>query len=131
MESNPYEPPKSQLEEIGVKNTGMFSHLTNYSYQRTIKQAIGFYITYFILGLLIGSFVGGIAGVMSKGDPQQAGFVSGSIAAIVICISLAITVAIKKKIIKSIKTMENRGQRAIVSNLSSFEYYREFYSDFM
>lgn len=37
----------------------MFTNLTNFSLQRDLKQAIGFYIAYLLLGLLLGALVGG------------------------------------------------------------------------
>jgi MFS family permease len=36
----------------------MFSHLTDFAYQRTRKQALGFYITYALAVILLGGFVG-------------------------------------------------------------------------
>src|SRR5215208_5005662 len=83
----------------------MFSHLTDFGYQRSKKQALGLYITY-VLGLLL---LGGIAGFWSvivqqaishaAADYQQSANVGMIIAAIG---SAAITYAvIARKNLKS------------------------------
>lgn len=55
----------------------MFKDLTNFGYKRTVRQAIGFYVAYFIFGVIGGFLIGALIGVI---DPAN---VSTNVAQIV------------------------------------------------
>ena len=66
----------------------MLSHLTDFGYQRSKKQALGFYLTYALALIVIGGVVGFWAGLVqlqlnhAAMDYQQLGYVGAIIAAI-------------------------------------------------
>jgi uncharacterized membrane protein YfcA len=74
------------MRRIGVQD--MFSHLTDFGYQRTRKQALGFYITYALALLVLGGIAGFWAGLVqqylmhSTVDYQQISYVGIAIAAL-------------------------------------------------
>jgi drug/metabolite transporter (DMT)-like permease len=78
----------------------MFQHLTDFAYQRTKKQALGFYIAY--LALIIA--IGGLLGIFiqetspSQKDTSVTLYYTGSLLAILASLLLAITVAVSKRI---------------------------------
>lgn len=48
----------------------MFSHLTDFSYQRSGVQAVGFYIAYFIVFILIAALLGGFSSLLGGSEAQ-------------------------------------------------------------
>lgn len=104
MTNSPYQPPQSAIETDENKVDGMFSHLTAYGYQRSGKQAIGFYIAYLLFGLLLGMVAGGTAAVLS-GDPTQYGMMAGAVIGVVYCFFLAATILAKRNILFTVKGM--------------------------
>lgn len=66
----------------------MFSHITDFSYQRTRKQAVGFYIAYLILTVLIGGLAGGIIGVATEQSTFEQGLKVGDLTATAVVIIL-------------------------------------------
>jgi amino acid permease len=67
----------------------MFKKLTDFKYQRSSKEAVGFYIAYLIVSMLGGALLGGILGAMFPDNPFQAGVRGGTIVAVFICILLS------------------------------------------
>src|SRR3990172_1890459 len=58
----------------------MFKNLTDFTYKRNRKEAIGFYIAYFILIVLLGGLSGGIVGlIINQQDSYAVGFRVGNI----------------------------------------------------
>jgi hypothetical protein len=49
----------------------MFKKLTNFSYQRNKKEALGFYITYLISFVIVGAIVSAIIGVATNSVPTS------------------------------------------------------------
>lgn len=80
----------------------MFNNLTNFGYDRTGKEAFGFYIAYFFLAVLVGGILGGIIGVIMGGEDGdalfQAGVRVGTVFAVVISVGLSIAVVQAKNI---------------------------------
>jgi len=46
----------------------MFSHLTDFGYKRSSKEAIGFYCAYFLLFVLIAAVLGGLSSVLGGSE---------------------------------------------------------------
>lgn len=83
----------------------MFSNLTQFGVVRSARQALGFYISYFLLLSLLSLVVGIIVGMLNPDNPEQAGFIGGNISAVVLCFILAVVIASKKKLFSSFKTL--------------------------
>lgn len=78
----------------------MFANLTDLSFNRTTKQAIGFYLAYFLLIILVAGLLGAIAGIIS-GETTSAyslGLKIGNITAIIGSVGLSLLVVNKKKL---------------------------------
>jgi drug/metabolite transporter (DMT)-like permease len=78
----------------------MFQHLTDFAYQRTKKQALGFYIAYLALIIAIGGLLGIFiqATSPSQKDMSVTLYSAGSLLAILASFLLALTVAVSKRI---------------------------------
>jgi hypothetical protein len=62
----------------------MFQEIMNFSYQRSAKQAFGWYLMYFLIGLVIGLSTGYIAGIASKDFAEgfRIGTMAGQVSAV-------------------------------------------------
>jgi drug/metabolite transporter (DMT)-like permease len=78
----------------------MFQHLTDFAYQRTKKQALGFYIAYLALIIAIGGLLGIFIQATSPSQKDMSGtlYYTGSLLAILAPFLLALTVAVSKRI---------------------------------
>lgn len=56
----------------------MFKKLTDFSYKRNRKEAVGFYFAYLFLALIIGAVVGALLGTSSDVKTFQEGFEASS-----------------------------------------------------
>lgn len=63
----------------------MFRHLTDFGHQRTVVEAIGFYLVYLILGILLGALLGAVAGFVTGNVGFEGGLAIGATVAIGIC----------------------------------------------
>ena len=83
----------------------MFKNLTNFSYKRNWKEAIGFYLAYFIVGLILGGIGGALSSIQSGATTFSEGFSSGlgvgAMVAIVYCLVVAILVLAQRKLYKN------------------------------
>ena len=62
---------------------GMFQEIMNFNYQRSAKQAFGWYLMYLLIGLVIGAVCGYLAGLFVKGDEGfQVGRLAGQFSAV-------------------------------------------------
>ena len=69
----------------------MFQEIMNFAYQRTTKQAIGWYLMYFIICVVMGFAVGRIASAASSpADAVNVGLIAGQLSAIPYHIALGI-----------------------------------------
>lgn len=75
----------------------MFENLVDLSFQRTGKQAFGFYLAYLFLFALISGICGGLFGAITGHSDFATGVRVGQITAIILCLSLAIVIVIQKK----------------------------------
>ena len=78
----------------------MFQHLTDFAYQRTKKQALGFYIAYLALIMVIGGMIGIFIQATSPSQKDTGSTIHSvvSLLAILAPILLALTVAVAKRI---------------------------------
>jgi drug/metabolite transporter (DMT)-like permease len=78
----------------------MFQHLTDFAYQRTKKQALGFYLAYLALIIAIGGLLGIFIQATSPSQKDMIGTIysAGSLLAILAPFLLALTVAVSKRI---------------------------------
>ena len=83
----------------------MFKNLTNFSYKRNWKEAIGFYLAYCIVGFILGGIGGAFSGIQSGATTFGEGFSSalrvGAMIAIVYCLAIAILVLVQRKLYKN------------------------------
>jgi hypothetical protein len=83
----------------------MFAKLGNFEFERSWKQAFGFYISYTLLTVMIGSLLGAMAGSLDPDHAAQAGAKAGRIAGSIFCLALALVIASKKSLLSSFKVM--------------------------
>ncbi len=77
----------------------MFKKLTDYSYVRSTKEAVGFYIAYFFVAVLTGALAGVVSTIIFPSqDIMTLGVRVGSVIAILIVVLLAIAMLSKKKL---------------------------------
>jgi len=78
----------------------MFRHLTDFSYRRTIRDAVGFYLAYFGLIVIGGFLVGALAGVVMGGGDSvyEIAVRIGTLFAIIVCVVLSFTILQKKRL---------------------------------
>jgi hypothetical protein len=78
----------------------MFQHLTDFAYQRTKKQAFGFYIAYFALIVAIGGLIGFFIAAISPSQKDTGGTIFSVVYSLTILAPflLALTVAFSKRI---------------------------------
>jgi hypothetical protein len=61
----------------------MFRHLGEFRFQRSLVQAIGFYLVYFFAGIIVSGMLGAIAGLVSGAngfdDGMQVGLTVGTV----------------------------------------------------
>ena len=74
----------------------MFRHLTDFGHQRTLVQAIGFYLVYFVLGIVIAGLLGFVAAPLTGSPGFEGGLIVGTIFAVVACPVLSFAVLYKK-----------------------------------
>jgi hypothetical protein len=83
----------------------MFSKLGNLEFERSWKQAFGFYLAYGFLGFLIGVLAGGMAGSLDPDHAHQLGVKAGRITGVIYCLALAVITASKKSLLSSFKVL--------------------------
>jgi hypothetical protein len=70
----------------------MFRHLTDFGHQRTLVEAIGFYLVYLVLGFILAAGLGFLAGFVDSGFGFEGGLALGTTVAIGICPVLAFSI---------------------------------------
>jgi len=80
----------------------MFNNLTNFSYKRNWKEAIGFYLAYLLLGIILSGIVGGLAG--SGYNTFNQGFTRGvsvgPMVAVIFCLIISGLLLKEKKLFR-------------------------------
>jgi len=81
----------------------MFKKLSDFRFERTWKQSIGFYIAYMFLGIIFGGLAGGLYGLITGDNSFEGGVHTGQIVAILYCLGLAVIMTKSKGILPSFK----------------------------
>jgi hypothetical protein len=76
----------------------VFTNLTNLSYQRNKKEAIGFYITYLVITILLGTIISAIVGVIVGHSSFSLGIKIATLTALVVSVALSFLVIKRKKV---------------------------------
>ena len=83
----------------------MFTKLTDFSYTRSIKEALGFYLAYLLLGIILGAIIGALYASFSLESSADftegyiAGQKAGAVVAIAYPLVLSYLVLSKKKLL--------------------------------
>ena len=80
----------------------MFRRLTDFSYQRTLVQAIGFYLVYLIAGIVVAAMLGALSGPLTGNAGFEGGMLVGTIFAIVACPVLSFAILYKKGLLRHV-----------------------------
>lgn len=83
----------------------MFSNLMDFGYERTGKQAVGFYLAYFFLFLAIVFSISMLLVLITGSTDKQLAFRLGNVFGIIVCLTLSILIAQKKKLFSSFKAL--------------------------
>lgn len=83
----------------------MFKKLTEFSYKRNWKEAIGFYLAYLLVGLILGGISGGLSSIQSGATTFSEGFDAGlgigAIVGIIYSLIISFVVLIQRKLYKN------------------------------
>lgn len=79
----------------------MFKKLTDFSYKRTRKQAVGFYLGYLILIIIVGALVGGMVGLAFGDESFELGLRVGNFIAVLIVLGVSFAILNKKKLMNN------------------------------
>ncbi len=74
----------------------MFKNLTNFSYDRNVKGAIGFYLAYLLLTIILGTLIATVLGLIFNRTSFGFGLRIGTFTAIVVSVGLSFMI-IKRK----------------------------------
>ncbi len=72
--------------------------MTDFSFKRSRKQALGFYLGYLVLIVLVGAVVGALFGLISGGGNLDLVLRIGNIMAILLALGLSFAILSKKKL---------------------------------
>jgi amino acid permease len=78
----------------------MFNKLTDFGYNRTGKEAFGFYIAYLLFVILAGAVVGGLLGSLIPDAAYQNGFKVGTYVSVITALVLSYLILDRKKLAK-------------------------------
>lgn len=79
----------------------MFKNLTDFSYKRSKKEAVGFYLGYLVVIVLVAGLLGGVIGLAFGDKGVEAGLRFGNIIAIVVSLGLSFAILSKKKLMSN------------------------------
>jgi hypothetical protein len=83
----------------------MFKNLTDFLYQRTGKEALGFYLAYFLLGIILGGIIGAMTviftGATSFEEAFNTGLRIGAMTSTVYCFIVSLLLLVQKKLYKN------------------------------
>jgi peptidoglycan/LPS O-acetylase OafA/YrhL len=96
----------------------VFSNLAKLEITRSGKEALGFYVSYFILGLIFGFIIGALAGILNPDNAEEAGFKAGSISAVIMSVFLSVLICSKKHLFSSFKAISLIAIAALLSVFS-------------
>jgi hypothetical protein len=70
----------------------MFGRLSDFGHQRSLVQALGFYLAYLVAGIVLLALVGGMAGLLVSGVGFDSGLMIGTVGAIIMSPTLSLLV---------------------------------------
>lgn len=79
----------------------MFKNITDYAYQRSKKEAFGFYLAYLLGGIVLGGIAGGLSAVVTGASGEDAFHVSlraGTAVGVLYSMALSVIVIKNKKL---------------------------------
>ena len=79
----------------------MFKNLTDFSYKRTRKEALGFYLSYLLLIIIVGGLIGALAGLVIGEGSFEIGLRFGNIVAILTVLGLSFAILKKKNLLNN------------------------------
>ena len=79
----------------------MFKNLTSFGYQRSTKEAIGFYLAYLVLVMIVGAVLGGTLGVAMQNDTFDFGLRVGNVIAVIVSSGVSFLILKEKKLLNS------------------------------
>lgn len=79
----------------------MFKNLTNFGYQRNTKEAIGFYLAYFLLVVLVCVILGALVGLIVPSSSFNTGLILGTALAVIASIGISILILKEKNLLGS------------------------------
>ena len=77
----------------------IFKNLTDFGYQRSTKEAIGFYIAYLFLIIIFGALIGFGLGSIMQNDTYGFGLRVGNIIAVVVSLGISFLILKEKKLL--------------------------------
>ena len=77
----------------------MFSNLMDLKFQRSVKQAFGFYIAYLFLIMLVGALLAGRYALVTGNSGFEVGAKVGNIVAVVFVLGITSTIVSQKKML--------------------------------
>lgn len=90
-----------------VKKNNIFNHLTVFSYKRSGKEALGFYLAYLLTTTILAGIMGGVVGVFLNPENTDSIYeISASLGAV---IALIVSLVISILILKAKKIYKNFG----------------------
>ena len=92
-------PQESVIKSEKPQANGMFIKLTDLSFKRDLKQAIGFYIAYLLLLIILSAVLGGVYALATGQDSLEAGVTFGTTIAIVSSLVLSFAIIFKKNLL--------------------------------
>ena len=79
----------------------MFKKLTHFAYKRTKKEALGFYLAYFLFIVLAASLAGGMHRIVTGKNDILGAMGAGVLTAVVIVLTLSFLILMRKKLMGS------------------------------
>jgi hypothetical protein len=79
----------------------MFRNLTDFKYKRSIWEAVGFYLAYFLLAMVVSVMISGILGPFSNSKPSEFGTAIGISIGAISSFLLSILIIREKKLWKN------------------------------
>ncbi len=75
----------------------MFKKLTDFSYKRSGKEALGFYVAYLVLIIISAGLLGGVIGLILGEEGITLGMRVGNLIAVFMCLAISFVLLSKKR----------------------------------
>jgi len=77
----------------------MFKNLTNFGYQRSAKEAFGFYLAYLVLVMIVSGVLGGTLEVVMQNNTLDFGFRMGIVIAVIFSSGISFLILKEKRLL--------------------------------